>query len=360
MNNPLAFLAFISLAWGIMYAMHLVVYIPISRVFNVHLPHWPVALGLIAFSYFIASFAVRNIQHFLADWLYFAAATWLGVIFITFSLVALYEIIHLITGFDSRYLLGGLLILSLGLSIYALLMGRYLIVKEYTIPIANLTKPIRVAHLTDIHVGTVHQTKYLERVVSATNELKPDLVLITGDLFDGSAPIDEEILTPLNNLSAPSFFSNGNHEEYEGLELVRNTVQNLDLQLLENSFVTHSGLQIIGVNDRQSLPKDQTLDVILASLDLNPVLPSILMYHTPVEWEAARKHNIDLTLSGHTHNGQVYPFTLLVRMAFKYINGLYEEDGKYIHVSPGTGTWGPPMRLGSKNQITILNLEPKQ
>ncbi|HCC05097.1 TPA: hypothetical protein DEP58_02205 [Patescibacteria group bacterium] len=66
-----------------------------------------------------------------------------------------------------------------------------------------------------------------------------------------------------------------------------------------------------------------------------------------------------MMFSGHTHNGQIFPFTLLVRMFFTYINGLYENEGKYLHVSPGTGTWGPPMRLGSHNQITLFDLQPE-
>jgi predicted MPP superfamily phosphohydrolase len=185
-------------------------------------------------------------------------------------------------------------------------------------------------------------------------------VLVTGDLFDGSAPIEEEILLPLNELNAPSYFSNGNHEEYEGLVKVRDTIANLDMQLLDNQVVTTGGLQIIGVNDRQSIPKSQTLGSILDGLELEKDVPTLLMYHSPTEWDDAKQRGIALMLSGHTHNGQVYPFNLLVRMAFKYVNGLYQDGEHYLHVSPGTGTWGPPMRLGSRNQITLLSLNPVQ
>ena len=190
-----------------------------------------------------------------------------------------------------------------------------------------------------------------------TNELKPDVVLVTGDLFDGSIPVEEEMLAPLDKLEAPSYFSTGNHEEYEGLDYVRTTIRHLEMKLLDSELVEFKGVQIVGVNDRQSIPKDLSLDSILSGLAIDQSKPAILMYHTPVEWEAARKNGIDLMLSGHTHAGQVFPFNFLVRIFFKYVRDLYQEDGKYLHVTPGTGTWGPPMRLGSRNQVTLIKLK---
>lgn len=359
MSNLALFTVFLFVGWSVLFIVHLVVYIPIARVFSLTLHHWPVMLGLLASTYFLASVGVRNLHHVTADWFYFIAASWLGIIFITFSLVAIYELVHIITGLDSRLILGGLLVLAVSLSSYALVTARQLTEHEYTIPIKGLTKSVRIAHLSDIHVGTVHQRKYLERVVQKTNALSPDIVLITGDLFDGSAPINEEILTPLNDLSVPTFFSNGNHEEYEGLKYVRETIKNLKLQLLENTKIEYDGIQIIGVNDRQSLPKGQNLGSLLDSIQPQSNIPTILMYHSPSDWEVARAHGVDLMLSGHTHNGQIYPFNLLVRLFFTHVNGIYEDDGQYLHVSPGTGTWGPPMRLGSTNQITLITLIPK-
>jgi predicted MPP superfamily phosphohydrolase len=356
MNSPFIFVAFMAIVWTILFLVHWVAYTPYARVFELNIPYWPVILGTLSFSYFLANIGVRIHKCTAFDYFYFIAATWLGFIFLLFSASLVYELVHLTTGFDSKLVLGGLLAIVITLSVYALIQGRALVVEEYTVPVANLEEPLRIVHLSDIHVGTVHQTQYLEQIVRKTSALKPDLVLVTGDLFDGSAPIDEEMLTPLNKLAAPSFFSNGNHEEYEGLMHVQDTIKNLDLHLLDNEVVKEKGIQIVGVNDRQSLPRDQKLGDVLDSLELSPHTPTLLMYHSPVEWADARAHGVDLMLSGHTHNGQIYPFNLLVRIFFKYVNGLYEEEGKHLHVSPGTGTWGPPMRLGSRNQITVLEL----
>lgn len=348
---------FIGIAWGVMFLLHVVAYVPIARAFHISVPYWPLVLAVVSFSYFLASMGVRLMGGKLADLFYFVAAAWLGVVFLLFSVMALYSLVYVATRQDYPMVVAGLLVLVAGLSVYALMAGRSLVTREYTIPIKNIVEPVTIVHVSDIHIGTVHQEKFLERVVALTNEAKPDLVLVTGDLFDGSAPVYPEMLQALDTLTAPSYFSHGNHEEYEGLGLVKETVKDLDMQLLENQLVEWRGLQIVGVNDRQSL-RNTSLDAVLSGLPLDATKPTILMYHTPSDWEMARAHGVDVMLSGHTHNGQIYPFTLLVRLAFPYINGLYEEAGKYLHVTPGTGTWGPPMRLGSRNQVTVLRLEP--
>ena len=303
------FIVFLGLAWTILYAVHWVVYVTIAKVFRVSFPHWQYVLGFMAISYFLASFGVRTTSHVIADWFYFITATWLGFIFLAFSAVGVYWCVRLISGTDSPQLLATLLIFAGMLGVYALVQGTYLTTKTYSIPMKGLSEPVRIVHLSDIHVGTVHQIKYLERIVKMTNELKPDLVLVTGDLFDGSAPIDESILKPLNDFEAPSYFSNGNHEQYEGLDKVRETLKPLKLQLLENEVVRAGRLEIIGVNDSRSLPKGTTLGTVLDTIPRSENVPRIVMYHSPVHWSEARERSIDLMLSGHTHNGQIFPFT---------------------------------------------------
>ncbi len=354
------FAIFFLIVWGILFLLHTFVYAVLARVYAQALPHWPLWIGLISTLFICASVSVRYYTHPITASFYYVTASILGTVFIVASFLLVYEIGRTLIGTDSKYVLSLMLVVAGVSSIYALVQGGRVVVKEITVPIAGLSRPVRVAHLSDIHVGTVHQIDYLETIVEKTNAEKPDLVLITGDLFDGSAPIHEEILTPLNNLGAPTYFSTGNHEVYEGLAQVSETVKNLRMKLLSNAVATEGEIQIIGIDDKQALPKGVTLETILKQQVFNANEPTILLYHTPVEWEMARAAGIDLMLSGHTHRGQVFPFTLLVRLSFKYIYGLYEESGAYLHVSSGTGTWGPPMRLGSQNQITILELVPKE
>jgi len=328
------------------------------RVYGISFEHPVLMLLVLSFVFILANILNRMFDGKAVSVFYFVAASWLGVVFVAFSGVIAYEVVGFIVPGESVILMNVVIFVIALSSIYALLNGGRIVTKEYTLPMRGLETERKIIHLSDVHVGTVHQKKFLDRVVEMTNSLKPDLILMTGDLFDGSEPIHEEMLRPLDKLNAPTYFSTGNHEEYEGLQRVRETISGLKMELLDSRVAVENEIQIIGVNDRQSLPRDASLDSILGKIDLNDEKPTILMYHTPVEWHAARKHGVDLMLSGHTHNGQIYPFNLLVKLQFKYINGLYQKEGKHLHVSPVTGTWGPPMRLGSRNQITLLELVP--
>lgn len=351
---------FLTIAWSVLFLLHLVVYLVVQRVHGVDLSYQYVVVGLLAALYFVASVLTRRFQGAVIRVLYGVAATWVGVVWLLFAATVAYEVARLVIGTEVPVLHSAFLSTALLASVYALVVGGRLSVRQYTLPIPHLTAPLRVAHLSDIHVGTMHREAFLRRVVTLTNSTKPDVVLITGDLFDGSAPIDEPILRPLNDLSAPTYFSTGNHEGYEGMDHVRSTLSHLSLTFLENAVTEFRGVRIVGINDRQILPRETTLDAVLTSLGVQlDGTPTILLYHTPVEWAAARAHGVALMLSGHTHNGQIAPFNLLVRLFFRQVCGLYEQDNSFLHVSPGTGTWGPPMRLGSRCQVTVLNLVPK-
>lgn len=344
---------------AVLWLLQTVIYLVTANAYGYAFPHWPWLFLGVSVLFIFANALARMSTNFFVNLFYVGASIWLGVTFLFFSAAFFYQVFRLAGGIKSTELLTACLGIAGIAAVYSLFNARHLTVKEFTVPIKNLEKPLRLVHLSDVHIGTVHQTKFLKRVVALTNEQKPDLILMTGDLFDGSTPIDESILSPINDFEAPIFFSNGNHEEYEGLQKVAETVSHLDMPLLANRVTTWNGIQIIGVDDQGSHPEGVSLKTILNDMPIQSDKPSILMYHTPVEWDVARHFNIDLMLSGHTHNGQIFPFTLLVRLSFKYVKGLFEEGGKYLHVTPGTGTWGPPMRLGSQNQVTLLHLEPK-
>lgn len=359
MMSAMRLALFLTVAWSVMLLMHLVVYLAIQRVYGVDVPYGYVYVGVLATLYFIVSVFTRRFQGALVRALYAVAATWVGVVWLMFSVTVAYEVARTLLGGDAPLLYSALLLGAACASVYALINGSRLHVKEYTLAVPHLTAPLRIAHLSDIHVGTMHREAFLRRVVTLTNSTTPDVVLITGDLFDGSAPINESILRPLNELSAPTYFSTGNHEGYKGMDHVRSTLAHLSMTFLENAVAEFRGVRIVGVNDRQILPRTTTLDAVLTSLGVqDDGTPTILLYHTPVEWQSARAHGVALMLSGHIHNGQIFPFALLVRLFFRQVCGLYEKEGLFLHVSPGTGTGGPPMRLGSRCQVTVLNVVP--
>ena len=154
-----------------------------------------------------------------------------------------------------------------------------------------------------------------------------------------------------------TLFSIGNHERYADLDKVLTLLDGFGVESLRQRGVLAGELQILGIDDADHRTQvAEKLPTITRRRDHY----TVLLYHRPQGWEAAVENGVDLMLSGHTHNGQIFPFNLLVKRQFQRINGLYSTTcaKAHLYVSPGTGTWGPLMRLGSFNEITCIDLQP--
>ncbi len=307
---------------------------------------------LLAFSFPFAMFIEKTFPNMLTRVGYTISSIWMGVlVFLFFSLIA-YELINMF--YDLPY--AGWIILAAVflLSSYSVINAFSLHVKEVDVKIEGLHKDVKIVQLSDVHIGTIRNSGFLKKIAEKVNDIDPDIVMITGDLVDGSAPLHKGMFDPFKKLRAPVYLVSGNHEIYEGVEKVYDLFDDTKIKVLKNEAVNFDGIQIVGVEfseNRTHLSRE------MGRIKVNSSRPAVLMYHHPAEMEAAKRAGIDLMLSGHTHNGQIYPFNLLVRMVYKNMNGLYDFDGMKLYVSPGTGTWGPYMRLGSRNEITLINLK---
>ena len=226
---------------------------------------------------------------------------------------------------------------------------------------AGLEKPFKIVQLTDLHIGSGFTGKWLQKVVDKTNALRPDVVVITGDLIDGSPSVLDKQLQPLKQLKAPLYYVFGNHEYYYGVERWRKEFEALGLNLLENSSIDLGNIVIGGVGipkaDRFNA-KNPDLERTFKRADANKI--RILLSHYPEVFEKATEHNVLLQMSGHTHGGQLFwPFNLMTKNANKgYLKGMYVKNGRYLYVSHGTGIWGGlPIRLGTHPEITEFILE---
>jgi predicted MPP superfamily phosphohydrolase len=340
--------------------MHYLAYRPYGRVYSLNISIWKWVLIFLALSYFLSSLGVRFMPNAFMRFLYVVASVWMGLLLLLFATSAIYEVVHLIIKTDSKILLNSLLAIVTAASIFGVINAHRLTVKQFSIPMPGIDRPLTIVQLSDIHAGTVNRKSYLERIAKLVNEANPNLVFITGDMFDGSTKIDPDILSPLDSIKANVYFSIGNHEVYENLDEVRDTISYTKIKLLENEKTEDLGIQIVAVNDPQGRSPNTKLINILQDIGIDPDMPTILMYHPPQEWKSAREMGINLMLSGHTHKGQIIPFNLLVKPFFPYIYGLYEEDNKFLYTTSGTGTWGPPMRIGSNNEIVIISLLPSK
>ncbi|HGM7335178.1 TPA: metallophosphoesterase [Stenotrophomonas maltophilia] len=223
----------------------------------------------------------------------------------------------------------------------------------------------RVLQLTDIHASRLLTGDWVRRVVEQSNALKPDLIVITGDLIDGSVEARRDDARPLADLHAPDgvIAITGNHEYYAQYQDWMQAFRALHMQVLENSHLQvrrdEAALTIAGVTDpvaaRYGLPLPD-LDAALAGAD--PSAPVILLDHRPRNARQAAARGVTLQLSGHTHGGQIIGMDQLVKRANGgYVSGRYEVEGMTLYVSNGAGLWaGFPARIGVPSEITLLTL----
>lgn len=217
-----------------------------------------------------------------------------------------------------------------------------------------------LVQLSDVHVGRTIRREFMQDLVQRTNAMKPDMVVITGDLIDLSINEIRDDLQPLAELQAPVYFVTGNHEYFHGVEAAIDFIQSLGITPLlnENRLIqtAHGRFNLVGINDlvgeRMNIFAP---DVRQAYAGIDPALPCIVLAHQPKTIERVADYPCDLMLSGHTHGGQIFPFGLLVIMDQPYLAGLYQHTAdKQIFVSRGTGYWGPPLRILAPSEITHL------
>jgi predicted MPP superfamily phosphohydrolase len=235
------------------------------------------------------------------------------------------------------------------------------------IPLAKLPRSmdgLRIATVSDIHLGPLRGRAHTERIVAAINRLDADLVAVVGDLVDGSVAELGGAAAPLRDLRSRygSFFVTGNHEYYSGVEEWVQEVDRLGLRVLQNQrqeIQARGGvLDLAGVNDVTAAGTGPAApaDYAAALADRDPNRPVVLLAHQPVAAVEAAKFGVDLQLSGHTHGGQMVPFNYLVKLQQPVVSGLGEVDGTKVYVTNGAGFWGPPVRVGAPPQITLVEL----
>ena len=334
--------------------LHLYVYFRLNHFFKLPFLQWIIfSLALLVPVSMMLSRLDYNI---FTRVLYAISSTWIGVLFFLFCSLIIFEVLRFFIKLNPAT--WGIILVSFValISIVSIVNGQFVFVKEMEVPISGLDKPIKIIHLSDIHIGTIHNSGFLNQIVTKTNKQNPDFVVITGDLFDAIGAVGEHTIDALKGLKTKSFFSTGNHEFYEDINKVKKVLKDANITFLRDEVVEYKGIQIVGMDHPE---RDRFIGPDFTKVQINKSKPSILLYHQPKGMKEAQKAGIDLQLSGHTHKGQIFPFNFIVGIFYKYIYGLYKIDNMYLHVSPGTGTWGPPMRFGSKNEIAVMTLVPE-
>jgi hypothetical protein len=230
------------------------------------------------------------------------------------------------------------------------------------IPARNSSlKELNAVLISDIHLSSTNGDGFAENIVKKINALHPDIVFVGGDLVDDKASVlrEKEIGFSFRDIQSPMgvYGITGNHEYINGVDSSVKYMKELNVIPIRDSSITiNHGFVIIGREDRsRGLKKRIPLKELVESSEKN--LPVILLDHTPFQLEEAMENGIDLQLSGHTHHGQMFPINLITSTIYELSAG-YKKKGKtQYYVSSGVGTWGPPVRTGSRSEIVNLKIK---
>jgi predicted MPP superfamily phosphohydrolase len=377
---------FLVVVFGVLAAIHYYLWMRLVR--DAHLPS---PLGALVTAVLVLLFgllvvavpASSMLPRHVSTPFKWAAFTWLGFAFFLLVLVFAVDVVRIAATigritmerapmaperrlFLNRGLAAAVAVIALVLGLTGLREGLHRVrVKKIRISLRRI-RPTRVGYrivqLTDLHVGPTIGRDFIEDVVAQTNALNPDLVVITGDLVDGTVEQLADAVAPLANLKPKDgvYFVTGNHEYYSGVDEWLAHLATLGIRALRNERVSigaNDGFDLAGVDDYtgHGFPgHGPNLTRALAGRDRGRVL--ILLAHQPKQVYEAAQTDVDLQLSGHTHGGQMFPFNFLVRLQQPYVAGFHMHEGTGIYVSNGTGYWGPPMRVGTQAEITQIEL----
>lgn len=296
--------------------------------------------------------------------LYRISSVWLGVL--SFCVVAagacwlLLGIVKLAgLGISPRAIAAPLFAIAAAVSIYGILNASRIRISRINVELPNLPetwRERRAALVTDLHLGNLNGAGFAGHVASRLQRLGADVVFIVGDLFDGTQSDLGRLAAPLKRLRAPFgvYFVTGNHEEFTNRQRYTEVVEQLGIRVLNNEKVTIEDVQVVGVHDGETGEPD-FFRQILERAELDPERPSILLAHQPANLPIAEEAGISLQLSGHTHRGQFWPWTLIALQVYgRFAYGLNRFGKLVVYTSSGVGTWGPPLRVGTKPEIVLL------
>ena len=272
----------------------------------------------------------------------------MGIGFISFCIVNIGYLIVIFYPF-SRVFLGAICIfLIFSITTYSLINARFINLKSIKIFSSKVDEQIRLVFISDTHLGS-NSKKHLKKILFKIKNIEFDLMLIGGDFIDSNS-FDLEDLYILKNIKKPILFISGNHEYYlKDFEKKLKKLKKFNIYFLDNKSFKYKNINCIGISDNQTLDKQKNI----AKKLIKENLFNLIMVHKPNLWEKIFE-NTDLMLSGHTHNGQIFPFNFFVKLQYKNIYGLYEKIKSKLYVSSGSGCWGPKMRLGSRNEIVDI------
>jgi len=367
-------LVFVSIVQAILFSAHWFVYATMAHFWGDIVASWRVklAFALLSVSFVPASLLGWYSYKPLVRFFYLFAALWLG--FASYFLVAsiaswiIYGMSAVIgLGWRAAWIANAAFTAAVAAGLYGLLNAAWPCVVRISVTLPNLPSQWRgrtAALVSDLHLGHVRNIRFVRRVVNKLLRLQSEVVFIAGDLYDGVAGDFEKLARPWADLvTDPQAAALGTY--YIAGKIMRSSTNaeylppllRAGVRVLNNEKVEVDGLQLIGVHYRDAVNPDQYRST-LQSMKLDRGRASVLLLHAPVRLPISEEEGISLQLSGHTHGGQFFPWTLIAQRVWKtFVHGLQRFGNLQVYTTYGTGTWGPPLRVGTRPEIVVITFE---
>jgi len=323
-------------------------------------------ITFLALSFILSSIIAHVKENIITRPFYYLSGLWLGIIAnLTLASLVIWSIIILSPSFtmeNSAFLARILFGIALAYSAYGAWSAFQPRIKKIDITIPNLPdawKGKKIVQISDIHLGHVYKNIFMKKVSAMVNSANPEMVVITGDLFDGMDGKLDEPLNHLNNIRAEKgvYFITGNHETILGADFVNSALAKTKIRAMKDEVVDIDGLKLIGINYPEHGETRDAVPILESMKGQFQGHPNVLLYHSPVNIRKFKESGINLQLSGHTHNYQIFPLNILAKFVFKGYNyGLYKDGHYSLYVTSGTGTWGPSIRTVGRSEIVVITL----
>jgi predicted MPP superfamily phosphohydrolase len=380
MNRLLTFILFFTIFLTIYGGLHSYFYWKVIRAFQMETAFH--LLLIIILIFLLLSPVIINISSGTDRFLFttvlsYVGYIWMVVLFLFFSINIIIDLYGLILNISARWFVApailrfipeaktifiAVILAIAGINIYGFYEAGNIGIEKITLRTSKLPAEMgsfRVVQISDIHFSPTNGMRLAKKIHDIIKGLKPDLLVSSGDLFDGGLKEEEAIIEFFRDLDPPygKYACAGNHEFIHGIEQTSEFIERARFRFLRNECVNAGDfLSIAAIDDptvnRFGNEPSVSEDRVLAAL--SPERLNIFLKHQP-RIEAGSIGKFDIQLSGHTHKGQIFPFTLIVRIFYPYMDGLFDlGKGSYLYVSRGTGTWGPPIRFLTFPEITVI------
>lgn len=371
------FIAVIGTTQILLFLVHYVFYRFGIDNFSVLLKHkyiFGAILLALSFSFSASMFLVRSFENKLTEGFYYFCAIWLGtILWLLFAVIAsvIFQKVFTLLGAGSlakNFIPSFFVLVAILISSYGVYNGHNTKVVKANLYINNLPSQWvgkSAVFMADTHYGSIHTKKQSINDAKLINSINPDILFVAGDFFDGPKKDLAQFSEAYKNVNPKlgKYAVSGNHETYAGLQASEDSLVSAGFTLLDSQNINLQGVQLIGIPYTTNTKTD--LDVMTTayafdSKNYDKKIPSIVLKHVPVSTDVISNAEASFAFFGHTHRGQMWPFSLMVKKIYgKHYYGFSKTDGTEFYTTSGIGGWGPPQRIGTNSEVLVVTFYKK-